>query len=393
MRTVTSETEPEPPVERRSPSRRALLTGATGGLGIGAVLGARLGSATLPKRTALGPEQPAPIDPFGTHQAGIARPQTPQRNGCVGVFDLPSLAPARITAALVRISDAITHLTTTAHPRLPDGPRDLTITIGLGPRPVQALGPKLPGAEDLPEFHSDEELSDQMRGGDLFVSCYSSDPNDVLAALREVGSAVDGMSLRWLQRCFRPHGEGTIARNPLTFYDGIIVPRTPEELSEHVWLPEGPTASGTILVVRRMRLATERFHDEPVSAQEEIIGRRRCDGAPLSGGGQHAQVDLRARSPEGELLTPDGSHVRSAHPSFTGSHLMLRRSYAFDNGGADHGLLFMCFQRDLQTFVRTQYRLDEVDRLMGFVTVTASATFLVLPGFSKDTPLGAALRA
>src|SRR5699024_11584438 len=109
------------------------------------------------------------------------------------------------------------------YPRLPDGPRDLTITIGLGPRPVQALGPELPGAEDLPEFHSDEELSDQMRGGDLFVSCYSSDPNDVLAALREVGSAVDGMSLRWLQRCFRPHGEGTIARNPLTFYDGIIV--------------------------------------------------------------------------------------------------------------------------------------------------------------------------
>jgi dye decolorizing peroxidase len=75
---------------------------------------------------------------------------------------------------------------------------------------------------------------------------------------------------------------------------------------------------------------------------------------------------------------------------------MLRRGYAYSNataGGtdADDGLLFVCFQRELETFVRTQHRLDEVDDLMTYATVTASASFLVRPGRTTDGAWGSAL--
>jgi Dyp-type peroxidase family len=63
---------------------------------------------------------------------------------------------------------------------------------------------------------------------------------------------------------------------------------------------------------------------------------------------------------------------------------MRRRGYAFatpavhspgdDGAGAesrDVGVFFVCYQRQIETFVRTQLSLDESDDLMAFVTPTA----------------------
>jgi dye decolorizing peroxidase len=66
----------------------------------------------------------------------------------------------------------------------------------------------------------------------------------------------------------------------------------------------------------------------------------------------------------------------------------LRRSYNFDEG-----LLFISFQKELRTFVATQYRMSEGDALLRYATTTTSATFLILPGFTAETPLGGALPA
>jgi deferrochelatase/peroxidase EfeB len=73
---------------------------------------------------------------------------------------------------------------------------------------------------------------------------------------------------------------------------------------------------------------------------------------------------------------------------------MLRRSYAYDDGADDAGLLFISYQRDLRSYVETQRRMDEVgDELMSFARATASATFLVLPGFTQRRPLGKTVHA
>ena len=178
------------------------------------------------------------------------------------------------------------------------------------------------------------------------------------------------------------------------FMDGIVVPHDAAGFDEGVWIGDGPLAGGSILVIRRLRLETARFRALPVDSREAVFGRRLSDGTPLSGGKPDDQVDLRAKTPEGEFVIPADAHARAAHPSFTGSPLMFRRSYSFENdggSGADSGLVFMSFQNELRTFVATQQRLDEVDALMPFTSPTASATFVVLPGFSDNRPLGSSL--
>jgi dye decolorizing peroxidase len=68
---------------------------------------------------------------------------------------------------------------------------------------------------------------------------------------------------------------------------------------------------------------------------------------------------------------------------------MLRRGFSYVNAEDDAGLLFICYQRDIGSFVQTQYRLDQGDDLLRFATPTASAAFLILPGYSGNKPLGA----
>ncbi|MFD1717431.1 Dyp-type peroxidase [Georgenia deserti] len=278
---------------------------------------------------------------------------------------------------------------------LPDGPGDLTITVGLGPRVLTVLEPGLPGAEELPVFAGDEHIAPERRGGDMLLSLHASDPTVLPAALAALRARLGEAAVaRWAETCFRGPGERTVSRNPFGHLDGIVVPHGEDELDEHVWR-RGRLQGATVCVIRRLRLDVTAFAALDTREQEIVIGRHRRDGTPLSGGAPTDDVDLEARTPDGQYLVPARSHVRAAHPSFTGSGLMLRRSYTFSgpelDGRPETGLFFVSFQRELATFVRTQQRLDETDDLQRFVTPTGSATFLVLPGFDEDRPLGAGL--
>ena len=255
-----------------------------------------------------------------------------------------------------------------------------------------AIDPSLPGAAELPPFAGDDNIDPTRLGGDVMLSAHSSDPTVLTAVLADLTAMLPGARPRWEQLIFRGNGEGTKARNPLGFMDGIVVPRGDAELEKSVWIGSGALTGATVCVIRRLRIDTARFRAQTVEAREAIIGRRLGDGAPLSGGGPDDQVNLTAKTPEGEYLVPARSHSRGAHPSFTGSGLMFRRSYSFENE-AEAGLVFISFQSELRTFTVTQQRLDEVDDLMKYVTPTASGTFLMLPGFSTRAPLGSSLFA
>ncbi|SOE11423.1 dye decolorizing peroxidase [Streptomyces sp. 2323.1] len=331
------------------------------------------------------------VSPTGRHQAGITLPQPAQPNLLAVVADLGDAVA--VGPLLAELGRAVHTLTAGTDPRLLGlPPGDLTVTIGVGPPLVRRADPSLPGAADLPRF-SREQIAPQARGGDLLIQICASDPlllPVVAAALLE--QAGHRIRERWRQSGRRgpniPVDKDISApRNLLGFIDGIVGPHTAAEHRRHLWLAgPAPVAGGTIAVVRRMELDLPRFAALSVADQEAVFGRRRATGAPLSGGTAAWDPDLGAKTPDGRYLIPADAHVRRANPTVVGVGHMLRRSYSTDE---PLGLLFISFQNDLRTFTHTLARMDASDALLRFTTTTASATFLILPGFDQQHPLGA----
>lgn len=230
-------------------------------------------------------------------------------------------------------------------------------------------------------------LPSERREADLLIMVNGEDPGQLAVIMDYLCTELPEYSLGWQHLGLRPPSDGTIGRNPLGFLDGIMVPGSDDEFQEQVWINDPRVRNSTICVIRQFALDVAGFRALTVSRQEQIIGRCRNDGAPLSGGERDSQVDLFAKTPEGEYVTPARSHVRAAHPSFSASPLMLRRSYGYDIKD-EVGLLFISFQNQLRTFVETQRRMDEMDSLMDYATPKASFTFLILPGFDPERPLG-----
>ncbi|MYU54252.1 MULTISPECIES: Dyp-type peroxidase [Streptomyces] len=377
------------------PSRRAFI-GATGAV---AVTGLAAGCESPAAQPSPAPSSASShssasmtrVSPVGRHQAGITLPQPAQPNLLALVADLGDAVAAG--PLLAELGQAIRALTAGADPRLLGlPPGDLTVTIGVGPRLVRRAGPSLPGAADLPWF-SREQIAPQARGGDLLIQICASDalllPLTAAALLDRAG---DRLRERWRQSGRRgpniPVDKGVSApQNLLGFIDGIVGPHTTAEHQRHLWLAgPAPVAGGTLAVLRRMELDLPRFAALSVADQEAVFGRRRATGAPLSGGTIASAPNLGAKTPDGRYLVPADAHIRRANPNVVGAGLMLRRSYSTDE--PTPGLLFISFQNDLRTFTSTLAHMDDSDALLRFTTTTASATFLILPGFDQRRPLG-----
>lgn len=330
-------------------------------------------------------DQTVPIEPTGSQQAGVARPAVSQANLLMLVLDL--LPDADLRSLLASVGKEIIDL---ASGEVSEGlaPGDLTVTVGIGPSIVRSISSELPGAEELPEFQR-ERIAPADRGGDLMLQICAADPIVAAVAAGRLETLLTGVAqLRWRQRGFRGAIDDTGApRNGMGFHDGLVVPRSEEEFAEGVWLgDETALAGGSLVTLRRFALDLDAFSSLSVEEQERVVGRRKRDGAPLSGGDAATEPDLHAKTPDGQYLIPVDAHVRRSNPLAAGVDLMLRRSYVIEH--PEPGLLFISFQRELRTFVSTLQRMEESDALLDFATATASASFLVLPGFTDDRPLG-----
>ncbi|CAM5412790.1 iron uptake transporter deferrochelatase/peroxidase subunit [Streptomyces albus] len=406
-------------------SRRRLLgtAGAAGATGL--VLGAGGGAAGY---AATRPDEPAALTTVGAteamfhgkHQPGITTPL--QARGHLVAFDLAAGAGRKEAAALLRRWSAVAKELMAGRPAaggpggpghdtgiaLDAGPSSLTVTFGFG-RTFFArtgLAGRLPAALDpLPAFSADA-LDAKRSNGDLWAQIGADDALVAFHALRALQKEAAGTArVRWQMNGFN-RTPGTTARpmtarNLMGQIDGTGNPKpADEDFDRRVFVPASPgkpqewMEGGSYAVVRRIRMLLDDWEKLPVERQERVIGRRKADGAPLSGGTETTEMDLDKAGPDGRLVIPDNAHARISSPEKNGGAAMLRRPFSYHDGVAedgtpDAGLLFICWQADpFRGFVPVQRKLDRGDALSPFLRHEASGVFAVPGGAAEGEYVG-----
>ena len=396
-------------------SRRRLLgtAGATG-LVLGAAGGA-VGYASAPAGatplTSLG-EDMAMF--HGKHQPGIT--EGLQARGHLVAFDLAAGASRKEAAALLRRWSTTAQRLMAGEAAAQDdtevardaGPSSLTITFGFGNSFFSRTGlekQRPVSLDPLPDFSSDH-LDKARSNGDLWVQIGANDALVAFHALRTIQKdAGSAAKVRWQMNGFNRTPGATAhkmtARNLMGQLDGTRNPKpTESDFDKRIFVPaSGSTdpawmANGSYAVVRRIRMLLDDWEKLSTGAQENVVGRRKSNGAALSGGGETTAMDLEKTDAKGALVVPINAHARIARPDQNGGAAMLRRPFSYHDGIAadgtpDAGLLFVCWQADpLRGFVTVQRKLDRGDALSTYIRHEASGLFAVPGGAAEGEYVG-----
>jgi deferrochelatase/peroxidase EfeB len=405
--------EPRPTDARPHPSRRRFLGGALGAAGVVAAGGAGFGvaKATEPSDST-NAGQTVPF--YGPHQAGIATPA--QDRLAFAAFDVTATdadSVARLlgtwAAAAAQMAKGLPIGAVEISPQAPPidtgeamglGAAKLSITVGFGPSLFDdrfGLASKRPAAlADIPALPGDT-LDPARSGGDLCVQACADDPTVAFHAIRNFARLARGAAvMRWSQLGFgRTSSTSTsqeTERNLLGFKDGTnnIKSEDQRDFDDFVWVSSTTDqpwmTGGSYLVTRRIRMLIESWDTDYLADQENVIGRFKTSGAPLTGKHEFDAVDLQAIK-NGKPVIPIDAHIRLAAPSTNDDRKILRRGYSYtdgidsNTGLLDAGLFFICFQKDPRTqFVPIQRKLGSHDALNEYIRHTGSGLFAVPPG-------------
>ncbi|WP_327316303.1 iron uptake transporter deferrochelatase/peroxidase subunit [Streptomyces sp. NBC_01235] len=406
---------PSAPPSPEGLTRRRLL-GTAGATGV--VLGAAGGAAGY----AAAPSQATPLSSIGAdevmfhvkHQPGIT--QGLQARGHLVAFDLAAGAGRKEAAALLRRwSETARRLMAGGAAANDDtdvardaGPSSLTLTFGFGNSFFARTGleKQRPVALDpLPDFSSDH-LDKARSNGDLWVQIGANDALVAFHALRAIQKdAGSAAKVRWQMNGFNRTPGATAhpmtARNLMGQLDGTRNPKPADsDFDQRIFVPDSGTkdpawmANGSYAVVRRIRMLLDDWEKLSLTAQEQVIGRKKSDGAPLSGGGETTAMDLEKTDAKGDLIVPINAHARITRPDQNGGAAMLRRPFSYHDGidpdgTPDAGLLFVCWQADpLRGFVTVQRKLDRGDALSKYIRHETSGLFAVPGGAAEGEYVG-----
>ncbi|HEX5566117.1 MAG TPA: iron uptake transporter deferrochelatase/peroxidase subunit, partial [Streptomyces sp.] len=286
------------------------------------------------------------------------------------------------------------------------GPSSLTITFGFGHSFFDRTGlqKQRPVALDpLPDFSSDQ-LDKKRSNGDLWVQIGADDALVAFHALRAIQKdAGSAARVRWQMNGFNRSPGATArpmtARNLMGQIDGTRNPKPADaDFDQRIFVPDKGEpawmANGSYAVVRRIRMLLDDWEKLPVKEQEAVIGRRKSDGAPLSGGTETSPMDLEKTDSRGNLVVPFNAHARITRPDQNGGAAMLRRPFSYhdgidSDGVPDAGLLFVCWQADpLRGFVPVQRKLDRGDALTPYIRHEASGLYAVPGGAAEGEYVG-----
>ncbi|MFD8431946.1 iron uptake transporter deferrochelatase/peroxidase subunit [Streptomyces coelicoflavus] len=395
-------------------SRRRLL-GTAGATGV--VLGT---AGALAGHATAAPAGDTPLSSVGSgrssfhgrHQPGITSDL--QSCGHLVAFDLMPGAGRKEAAALLRRWSATAGRLMAGEPAgdgdtgvaLDAGPASLTVTFGFGRSFFDRTGlaSRRPGAlAPLPPYSSDR-IDKSRSEGDLWVQIGANDSLVAFHALRAIQKdAGSAARVRWQMNGFNRSPGATVrpmtARNLMGQVDGTRNPRPDEkDFEQKVFVPSdgGPgwMANGSYAVVRRIRMLLDDWEKLAPGDQERVIGRRKADGAPLSGGGETSDMDLEKTDAQGDLVVPFTAHARISRPDYNQGATILRRLFSYhdgygEDGAPDAGMLFVCWQADpMRGFVPLQFHLDRGDALSRYIRHEASGLYAVPGGAAKGEYVG-----
>ena len=393
--------------------RRRLLLGLGAAGSIGTVRAATLPDSrpAQPPEAADGTEDRLPF--FGAHQAGIVTPQPAA--ALLAAFDV--LAENRVELAeMFRLLTARCAFLTAGgavpelDPLLPPadsgvlGPRvfpdALSVTVGVGASLFDerfGLAGARPRRLVRMEAFPNDALDADWCHGDLLLQFNANTAETNIHALRDILKAMpEHVTLRWKMEGFLPphtvkkQARDTV-RNLMGFKDGTanLDVRDAGLMDRLVWTTaeDGEpswTRGGTYHVVRLIRMLVERWDRTSLNEQQTIFGRDKVEGAALGLTREHDLPDYPA-DPDGERVPLD-AHIRRANPRTpdTDRNLILRRAYNFSRGltkagQLDMGLVFGCFQADLEAgFMTVQARLNG-EALEEYIKPFGGGYFFALP--------------